>query len=49
MWGFSEMLIWPLSLITSNWRYFIIFFILIPTFLSNFSSLYLLETPKFLY
>ena len=60
MWGLSEMLIiYPLSFITTDWRYFTIFFIGIlkkiapllgiPIALGNIVYFYIMETPKYYY
>jgi hypothetical protein len=47
-WGFAEMLIYPFSLITSDWRYYTLFFTLIPLLIGNLSIFFLVESPKFL-
>lgn len=44
--GLAELLIWPLSEITSNWRSFNLYFLTIPYISLNFIYFVLYESPK---
>jgi len=49
MWGFAEMLIFPFSNITSNWRLYTIFFTGIPLLMGISCYFFIKESPKYLY
>lgn len=49
MWGFAEMLIFPFSKITSDWRFYTIYFTAIPLLIGNSCYFFLTESPKYLH
>lgn len=42
----GELLIWPMTLVTTNWRYFNLYFLAIPYLLLNCTYFLIKESPK---
>jgi len=48
LYSFSEVLLYPFTLITDDWRYFFMYFIAFPLLLVNFLLQFTAESPKYL-
>jgi len=44
----GELLLYPFTLVTEDWRYFNLYFITIPSIISLYLMKLLIESPKFL-